>query len=405
MSNFHERIAAAAARFPDRVAIEWADGQGTDTTTYAALVDESARVAGWLTAHAGVSAGDRVAILASNNAHWVSAFMGALRCGAIVVPLDTAYSSHQVRAIVADSGSRVLLAGARQLDTAREAAMLAATDGPRVVLLSELAAAGQLQTPAAVPVAPVGPGDAAVILYTSGTTADPKGVVLTHGNLEAERAAVLSVVQANEHDVVLGVLPLFHALAQMANLWLPLTIGAKVVFLETVSSTTLLGALETRGVTIFACVPQFFYLIHQRVVGEISRRGRVARAAFRAIVSASVVLRDRFGWNPGRRVFARVHHALGPAMRLLITGGSRFDPAIARDLYGLGVSLYNGYGLTETSGAATIVRPGDRFNTSVGQPLPGVEIRIDTNDGRGAAEAARMCRRRSTPTGTRTVRS
>ena len=145
------------------------------------------------------------------------------------------------------------------------------------------------------------------------------------------------------------------------------------MFLETVSSTTLLGALETRGITILACVPQFFYLIHQRVVGEIERRGRLARRVFRALVAANVVLRDRAGWNPGRRVFARVHHALGPRMRLLITGGSRFDPAIARDLYGLGVSLYNGYGLTETSGAASIVRPGDRFNTSVGQPLPGVD--------------------------------
>ena len=177
--------------------------------------------------------------------------------------------------------------------------------------------------------------------------------------------------------MVLGVLPLFHALAEMANLWLPLTIGARVVFLETVSSTTLLGALETRGITILACVPQFFYLIHQRVVGEIERRGRLARRVFRALVAANVVLRDRAGWNPGRRVFARVHHALGPRMRLLITGGSRFDPAIARDLYGLGVSLYNGYGLTETSGAACIVRPGDRFNTSVGHPLPGVDIRIE----------------------------
>ncbi len=134
-------------------------------------------------------------------------------------------------------------------------------------------------------------------------------------------------------------LPLFHALAEMANLLLPLTIGARVVFLETVSSTTLLGALETRGITIFACVPQFFYLIHQRVVGEIERRGRLAHRLFRALVAANVVLRDRAGWNPGRRVFARVHHALGPRMRLLITGGSRFDPAIARDLYGLGVSL------------------------------------------------------------------
>ena len=123
-------------------------------------------------------------------------------------------------------------------------------------------------------------------------------------------------------------------------------------------------------------MPQFFYLIHQRVAGEMNRRGWLIRRVLRALIAANVALRDRFGWNPGRRVFARVHHALGPHMRLLITGGSRFDPTIARDLYGLGVSLYNGYGLTETSGAAAIMRPGDQFTTSVGQPLVGVDVRI-----------------------------
>ena len=167
----------------------------------------------------------------------------------------------------------------------------------------------------------------------------------------------------------------------MANLWLPLTIGARVVFLETVSSTTLLGALETRGITILACVPQFFYLIHQRVVGEIERRGRLARRMFRALVAANIVLRDRAGWNPGTRVFARVHHALGPRMRLLITGGSRFDPAIARDLYGLGVSLYNGYGLTETSGAA-IDRATRRPIQHVGRPAAARRGHTDRCDDR-----------------------
>ena len=74
-------------------------------------------------------------------------------------------------------------------------------------------------------------------------------------------------------------------------------------------------------------------------------------------------------------MFAQVHRALGHRMRLLVTGGSKFDPAIGRDLYGLGFTILNAYGLTETSGGATIVRPGDRFTTSVGQPFPGVEIR------------------------------
>ena len=99
---------------------------------------------------------------------------------------------------------------------------------------------------AAPPVAARGGDDAAVILYTSGTTADPKGVVLTHANLEAERQAAFSVVDVSERDAILGVLPLFHSLAQMANLLLPLAVGARVVFLETVSSTSLLQALQTR---------------------------------------------------------------------------------------------------------------------------------------------------------------
>ncbi|HEX5214024.1 MAG TPA: 1-acyl-sn-glycerol-3-phosphate acyltransferase, partial [Vicinamibacterales bacterium] len=175
---------------------------------------------------------------------------------------------------------------------------------------------------------------------------------------------------------VLGVLPLFHALAQMANLLIPLAVGARVVFLETVNSTSLLAALQTRGITIFACVPQFFYLIHQRVTGEVAKRGVVSRWIFRGMVAATTWLRDRTGVNPGPRLFARVHSALGPRMRMLVTGGSRFDPAIGRDLYGMGFTLLNAYGLTECSGGATVVRPGDRFTTSVGQAFPGVELRI-----------------------------
>src|SRR5262245_4010055 len=374
MHSFYERIQAAAMRFPDRAAIRWI-GDAETTTTYRELLDEAGRITAWLTDRR-VERGDRVAILAANDPHWVSTFLAILQCGGVVVPLDTAYSREQVHSILADSGARLAVAGARFVETARAAASLVHGAAPEIVAMPELTAAARDLAPEER--RPDGDAsDPAVILYTSGTTADPKGVVLTHANLDAERAAVLAVVDANEDDVVLGVLPLFHALAEMANLWLPLTIGATVVFLETVSSSTLLAALDRCGITILACVPQFFYLIHQRVAGEFGRRGRVSRAALRAIIAVNLALRDRLGWNPGRLLFARVHRALGSKMRWLITGGSRFDPAIARNLYGLGISVYNGYGLTETSGAATIVRWGDRFNTSVGPPLPGIEIRIE----------------------------
>jgi long-chain acyl-CoA synthetase len=395
VSNFAARISSVAAAKPNQVAVEQVHADGSfETTTYGALESFADRVAAWLL-QSGVGAGDRAAILADNGADWIGTYLGVLRIGAVAVPLDTAYKSAQVKTVLENSGARLLFTTPRYLDTAREA--VASSGNARVVLMngsapgvvdaSAFAAAGP-----ATAVASVAPTDSAVILYTSGTTSDPKGVVLTHANLDAERAGAFAIVNVTETDALLGVLPLFHALAQMANLLLPLAVGARVVFLDTVSSTSLVSALSSRGITIFACVPQFFYLIHQRITGEVRKRGAVARMFLRVVLATNVWLRDHTSLNPAKRVFGRAHRMLGARMRLFVTGGSKFDPAIARDLYGLGFTILNAYGLTETSGGATIVRPGDRLTESVGQPFPGVEIRIKARDSAGkhdeAAEAA-----------------
>ena len=377
MSNFYDRFSTAATRFPDRTAIELQAADQLLSTSYGQLEQQGAGIAAWLHAH-GIAPDDRVAILADNDSRWIAAYLGVLRLGAIAVPLDTAYKAGQVRTVLENSGARLIFTTARYLDRVRDA--VSVWPGFTVCLLHGKAEGhpdfdvmqGSGTPP---PVAERGPNDAAVILYTSGTTADPKGVVLTHENLEAERQAAFSVVDVSERDAILGVLPLFHSLAQMANLLLPLAVGARVVFLETVSSTSLLQALQTRGITILACVPQFFYLIHQRVMTEVGKANPIRRALFRTLKRTNGLLRDR-GMNPGRRWFARIHNALGPNIRVLVTGGSKFDATIGRDLYDLGFNLLNAYGLTETSGGATIVRQGDTFTTSVGQPLKGVEIRI-----------------------------
>jgi long-chain acyl-CoA synthetase len=378
VANFCSRIDDAAGRFAANPAVELAGATAPESRTYGELRGDAARAACWLRAH-GLAPGDRCAILAANSPAWIAGYLGVLRLGAIVVPLDTAYKAAQVRTILESSGARVLLTSPAYRDTC-VAACAGFTPPIKIALLDDVRAARDARSAARdapdVPVTPVGDDEPAVILYTSGTTADPKGVVLTHANLDAERLAVLSIVKATERDAVLGVLPLFHALAQMANLLLPLSVGARVVFLETVSSTTLLEALQSKSITIFACVPQFFYLIHQRVTAELSRAGALRRSIARGVMALNLRLRDTLGVNPGKLLFARVHHALGPSMRVLVTGGSRFDPAIGRDLYAMGFTLQNAYGLTETSGGATLQRPGDRFTTSVGQPLPGVEVRI-----------------------------
>ncbi len=111
-------------------------------------------------------------------------------------------------------------------------------------------------------------------------------------------------------------------------------------------------------------------------MAEVARKGPIARAVLRRLIAANVWFRDRTGLNPAKRLFGRIHRSVGSRMRLFITGGSKFDPAIRRDLYGLGFTIMNAYGLTETSGGATLSHRDDRFTESVGPPLPGVDVRI-----------------------------
>jgi long-chain acyl-CoA synthetase len=217
--------------------------------------------------------------------------------------------------------------------------------------------------------------DLAALLYTSGTTADPKGVMLTHANLVGEANAVLAVVKIGPEDALLGILPMFHVLAQMANLFLPLFNGARVVYLETLNTTELLRALQERGITAFCVVPQFFYLIHERIFKELNKRGKFTLRIVRTLMALNRTLR-RVGINAGKVFFGKIHATFGTGMRYLVTGGSRFDPAIARDFYSFGIDVLNAYGLTETSGGAFMNPPGDIVFGSVGRPFPGVEARI-----------------------------
>jgi long-chain acyl-CoA synthetase len=215
----------------------------------------------------------------------------------------------------------------------------------------------------------------AAILYTSGTTADPKGVMLTHGNMLGEVAAVFGWADIGPNDAILGILPLFHSLAQMANLLLPLVKGARVVYLETLNTSELLRALRARNITAFAVVPQFFYLIHEKIFKEAAKRGPLMARFLRELMRLNRTLR-KLGIHGGRILFGKIHETFGRKMRYLVTGGSRFEPQIGRDFYDLGIDVLQAYGLTETCGGAFATHPNDNVMGSVGKPLPGIEARI-----------------------------
>jgi len=388
-NNFCEVFLAAVTRHGARTAIEVQRREGVEAITFEELAHMAAQARARLAAK-GLKPGDRCVILAENDGRWCAGFLGILQIGAVAVPLDTNYAAKQIARLLQDSGAQLLVASAKMEAVARQAVSLAATAaGPRpegpgpgcaVLLLGSLTGAAVGVPEADAPASPARRNDAAVILYTSGTTSDPKGVVLTHGNLLAEQEGIVRTIWLDERDALLGVLPLYHALALVANLVLPLSIGARVVYLETLNTTELLRALEERGITTFCCVPQFFYLIYERVRQQVAAAGAAQRGAFRMLLRLNRMLR-RAGLNLGPRLFARVHRILGSRMRLLVTGGSRFDPAIGRELYSMGFNILQAYGLTECTGGATVTRPGDSAVDTVGQPIYGVEVKIGPRSG------------------------
>ncbi|HYL86437.1 MAG TPA: AMP-binding protein [Candidatus Angelobacter sp.] len=382
-NNFYERFAATAERFAGLVAIELQRRDGVEKVTFGELRQQAEAATRFLVSR-NIRQGDNCAILADNDIAWCAVYLGILRLGAVAVPFDTHYAPQQISTLLRDSGAKILFATDRYAAGAEEARRLAGSSvtlallrGTHAGFASFCGSCGSLnaaETPLPPDTATV--HDPAAILYTSGTTSDPKGVVLTHGNLLAEAEAVFSVLSLDERDAILGVMPLYHSLAQMANLLLPFVVGARVIFLEEVSATELLKALRQYQPTIFCCVPQFFYLIHQRVFAKVKEAGWIRSAVFRFLLNGNAMLRRLTGLNLGRIFFAPVHEVIGTKMRYLVTGGARFDPAVGRDFYKLGFNIIEAYGLTETSGAATLTGPGEGGQGFVGKPLPGIEVKI-----------------------------
>src|SRR5258708_1597653 len=161
----------------------------------------------------------------------------------------------------------------------------------------------------------------------------------------------------------------------MANVVLPFAAGARIVYVEEMNTTEVLRALSERGISLFCCVPQFYYLIHERVMQQVTSRPWMARAAFRMLMAVSAA-GCKLGLNLGKFFFTKVHQLVGPKMRYMVTGGSAFDPKIGRDLQKLGFNLLQAYGLTGTSGAAMVTPPQANVMGSLGQPLKGSEGKI-----------------------------
>ena len=336
--NLADDLRANADRSPESVALIYQ----SDSIPYAELNGSADRVAAGLV-KLGVRKGDRVAFSVGNTPHFPAIYYGVLRAGAVAVPLNTSLTAAELRPYLSAVAPRAIIASEA---TVNEVMSAGPHSAPVFVIGKHLTARPyeSLLLDSPPPDVPTGPDDLAVLAYTSGTSGSPKGAMLTHGNLDANIKQMIDIPNnpTRSDDVVLGVLPMFHIYAMNVILGLSVRQGAAVVLQERFDVVGTMELIERHGVSIIVGAPPMF-------------------AAWLKLPESR-----RFDLSK---------------VRFAVSGASALDPQIIGAFrQRFGVEIWEGYGLTETSPTVATTRMADQRPGSIGKPIPGVDVRIVSQD-------------------------
>ncbi|MFV0389401.1 MAG: AMP-binding protein [Pyrinomonadaceae bacterium] len=387
--QFCERLIDACETHNTKVAMR-VIGDNSEDVTFGELLNQIRSVAFRLEA-AGVEIGDRVAVIGENHPCWAIAYLGALYRGAVCVPIDPHGEIETITNFIDDSESKIAFVSAdfkeriyriqETLGRAIETVVWRDEDSPNGFHRFEDWAQTEVPRSFAEAKPAAKPTDYAVMIYTSGTTGKPKGVLLSHKNITAEIDAIDHVLEFTDKESVLSLLPLFHAYLQVVNLWLSATKGAEVFYLKELTPDALSNGMVESKMTALASVPRLWYIFHKKIFDTVAAKPRAVQTLFRGMLRLNGFTRDTLNINLGKILFKQVHASFGGNLRLAVTAGSRFDSDVAIDFHRLGFTILQGYGLSETSGAATATHENDNRVGSVGKAMHGAEIKIaDAND-------------------------
>lgn len=329
-------------RYRERLAITYRPRYRTVHWTYRDLALRVQRLAVALRT-AGVKPGDRVALYAPNSPYWVASYFGILGCGGAVVPLNPRSTPEQLNRIVTAATPQRLLVSLRS-----------PWPGEALPLLTIEPVADRAGCPSgSLPGCSTDQYALAELVYTSGTTGEPKGVMLTHDNLLANVDAVSKAIPLKHTDHLICLVPLFHMYGLMTAVLPTLAAGCSVTYLPSPSSRLILETLATVPATVLIAVPEVLKAFMDRLelsVAPMLSRSRGLSRLFRARLSKT--------------------------LRTIVCGGAPLDLEVERKWRELGFEVLQGYGLTETSPGITLNTPSEHRTGSVGKPLAGVEVRI-----------------------------
>ena len=361
MQTLVDLVKDAAERYGDSTALTITPGFREQRWSYRRLWDSSGRVANFLRQR-GLEKGDRVVIWAPNRPEWVVAFFGCMRAGIIAVPLD-ARSAPDFAARVFERTEPKLVFLSRHTPGDHGEV------GVPVVLLEELeeslegvAADGDGSAPT--------PEDIVEVMFTSGTTGDPKGVILTHANILSNVLAATEVVPLTTSHRMLSLMPLSHMMEQTAGLLAPIHGGARIVYPVSRQPKVIFKTLQSNRITNMVLVPQVLQLFMGSIERQVAAKGKERQWELLQRVAARLPVAAR------RLLFRPVIRQLGGKVSFFISGGAYLDPALAQKWANLGIFVLQGYGATEASPIITTNTFRKTELTSVGRVVPGQELRI-----------------------------
>ena len=397
--SIYDAFTETARRYPQRTAVQHKVNGKYVRITFSRLVELVNTVASNLH-NLGIEPGDVIGLFASNRPEWMLADLAAMKLGAIVVPvypttppaaLKYLIRDSQMRLIVVENSSMLSVVESIMSDETALRAVILIENGPSnagVVPFSEMMVPRPNLRPLS---AVVCQEDVATIVYTSGTTGEPKGVVLTHGNILTNVRAVVERFGVTCNDSTLSYLPLCHMFERTCGYYALLLSGGSVAYAQNLS--TVLDDVRQIKPTVMIAVPRVLEKAYETVLARVQNGSVIMRQLVKAAIAALNVRTDiQFRNRPvplglrlrsalfDRLIAARFRAVCGRQLRIIACGGAPFDRKLAKLYHVLGFHVIEGYGLTEASPVVSCNSASENRLGTVGKPLPGVEVIIGAGD-------------------------
>lgn len=384
-----EMFSITEKRFSSRPCFTDFEGENGSkrTFTYGQVKENVLALASWFK-NSGVEKGDRIAVSGKNSPEWGTVFLAGLFCGAVVCPMDYALHDNEMDNILATAKPKLFFVDEekfqrfKNLSADYEVYSLSPKFKDEFVM--DLKAEGNVDLHEALE------DDLAVILFTSGTTGNPKGVMLTHKNLVSDAYIAQTRMYLNEKDVFYALLPIHHAYTMQAVFIESLSVGAEIVYGKSMAVTRLMKELKEGQITMLLGVPLLFNKLLAGIMKGIKSKGPIVYGAIKILLELSYIIKKLTGKNPGKVLFKAVlKQANIYSLRIAICGGGPLASSVFKIYNEMGIDFVQGYGLTETSPIITL-NPVDHFKIeSVGQYFfPWMEMKIIDAAEDGAGEVA-----------------